>query len=134
LSCRLFADRKLTVYGDGTQTRSFCYVSDLVDGIIRLMNAGAADIHMPVNIGNPGEFTMNELAEQVGKCVGREIKIRYLPLPQDDPKQRKPNIERAKSLLGWQPKVPLAEGLKTTVAYFREMIDSQSPKATNTKA
>src|ERR671912_165095 len=75
--------QELTVYGDGSQTRSFCYVSDLVDGIIRLMNAEAADIHTPVNIGNPGEFTMNELAAQVGKCVGSEIKIRYLPLPQD---------------------------------------------------
>ena len=75
---------------------------------------------------------MNELAEEVGKCVGREIKIRYLPLPQDDPKQRKPNIERAKSLLDWNPKVPLAEGLEKTVNYFRALIDS--PKATNTKA
>jgi len=123
---------ELTVYGDGTQTRSFCYVSDLVDGIIRLMNAEAADIHMPVNIGNPGEFTMNELAEQVGKCVGREIKIRHLPLPQDDPKQRKPNIERAQSLLGWQPKVPLKEGLEKTVKYFAAVVES--PKATNIKA
>jgi len=126
--------QELTVYGAGTQTRSFCYVSDLVDGIIRLMNAEAADIHMPVNIGNPGEFTMNELAEQVGKCVGREIKIRHLPLPQDDPKQRQPNIERAKSLLGWQPKVPLAVGLEKTVDYFRELIESTSPKTTNIKA
>ena len=125
---------ELTVYGDGTQTRSFCYVSDLVDGIIRLMNAEAADIHMPVNIGNPGEFTMNELAEQVGKCVGREIKIRHLPLPQDDPKQRKPNIERAQSLLGWQPKVPLKEGLEKTVKYFAEVVGSTSPKATNIKS
>jgi UDP-glucuronate decarboxylase len=124
--------QELTVYGDGTQTRSFCYVSDLVDGIIRLMNAEAADIHMPVNIGNPGEFTMNELAEQVGKCVGRKIKIRHLPLPQDDPKQRQPNIERAKSLLGWQPKVPLSEGLRKTVDYFAAVVES--PKATNIKA
>ncbi len=114
--------QELTVYGDGSQTRSFCYVSDLVDGIIRLMNAEADDIHLPVNIGNPGEFTMNELANEVGKCVGREIKIKYLPLPQDDPKQRQPNIERAKSLLGWEPKVPLADGLKKTVDYFREVV------------
>ncbi len=125
----------LTVYGDGSQTRSFCYVSDLVDGIIRLMNAEAADIHMPVNIGNPGEFTMNELAEQVGKCVGRDIKIRYLPLPQDDPKQRQPNIERAKSLLGWQPKIPLSEGLKKTVKYFADVVGScESPTAAKIKA
>nr|MBA3352059.1 GDP-mannose 4,6-dehydratase [Blastocatellia bacterium] len=110
------------VYGDGSQTRSFCYVSDLVDGIIRLMNAEANDIHMPVNIGNPGEFTMNELANEVGKCTGREIKIKYLTLPQDDPKQRQPNIERAKSLLGWEPKVPLADGLKKTVEYFKKTL------------
>ena len=117
---------ELTVYGDGSQTRSFCYVSDLVDGIIRLMNAEADDIHLPVNIGNPGEFTMNELAEEVGKCVGREIKIKHLPLPQDDPKQRQPNIERAKSLLGWEPRVALADGLKKTVDYFRKTIGSST--------
>jgi UDP-glucuronate decarboxylase len=114
--------QELTVYGDGSQTRSFCYVSDLVDGIIRLMNAEADDIHLPVNIGNPGEFTMNELAHEVGKCIGQDIKIKYLALPQDDPKQRQPNIERAKSLLGWEPKVPLAEGLRRTVDYFRRLI------------
>jgi UDP-glucuronate decarboxylase len=121
--------QELTVYGDGSQTRSFCYVSDLVDGIIRLMNAEADDIHLPVNIGNPGEFTMNELANEVGRCIGRDIKIKYLPLPQDDPKQRQPNIERAKSLLGWEPKVPLAEGLKKTVNYFSALIGKASPKA-----
>ncbi|MEP7148231.1 MAG: UDP-glucuronic acid decarboxylase family protein [Acidobacteriota bacterium] len=123
--------QELTVYGDGTQTRSFCYVSDLVDGIIRLMNAKADDIHLPVNIGNPGEFTMNELAEEVGKCIGSEIKIKYLPLPQDDPKQRQPNIERAKSLLGWEPKIPLAEGLTKTVEYFKDLVGNVSPQATN---
>ncbi len=110
---------ELTIYGDGNQTRSFCYVSDLVDGIIRLMNAEGDDIHMPVNIGNPGEFTMNDLAEEVGKCIGSEIRVKHLPLPQDDPKQRQPNIERAQKLLGWEPKVPLADGLKKTVDYFR---------------
>ena len=119
----------LTVYGDGSQTRSFCYVSDLVDGIVRLMNAEADDIHLPVNIGNPGEFTMNELAAEVGKCVGREIKIRHLPLPQDDPKQRQPNIERAKKLLGWEPKVPLADGLKKTVEYFRNVVGKKESAA-----
>jgi UDP-glucuronate decarboxylase len=121
--------QELTVYGDGSQTRSFCYVSDLVDGLIRLMNADGATIHMPVNIGNPGEFTMNELANEVGKCVGRDIKIKYLPLPQDDPKQRQPNIERAKSLLGWEPKVPLADGLKKTVDYFRSVVNSTRERA-----
>ena len=112
----------LTIYGDGTQTRSFCYVDDLVEGIMRLMNTEAETIHLPVNIGNPGEFTMNELAEEVAKIVGTEIKIKYLPLPQDDPKQRQPNIERAKNLLGWSPTIPLAEGLEKTVAYFAERI------------
>jgi UDP-glucuronate decarboxylase len=110
----------LTIYGDGLQTRSFCYVDDLIEGFIRLMNAEGDDIHLPVNIGNPGEFTMLELAEQVAKTVGNNIKIKHLPLPQDDPKQRKPNIERAEKLLGWQPKIQLAEGLDKTVAYFAE--------------
>jgi len=113
---------ELTVYGTGEQTRSFCYVSDLVDGMIKLMAADAEDIHLPVNMGNPGEFTINELAAEVGKTTGREIKIKYLPLPQDDPKQRKPDITRARALLGWQPKVPLAEGLKKTVDYFASVV------------
>ncbi len=112
----------LTIYGTGEQTRSFCYVDDLVEGFIRLMNTEAEDIHLPVNIGNPGEFTMNELANEVGKAIGKDINIKNLPLPQDDPKQRQPNIERAKNLLGWSPTIPLAEGLRKTVAYFAERI------------
>jgi UDP-glucuronate decarboxylase len=112
----------LTIYGDGTQTRSFCYVSDLVDGIVRLMNAEADDIHLPVNLGNPGEFTMNELANEVAKASGKDITVKYLPLPQDDPKQRQPNIERAKKILGWEPRILLAEGLKKTVAYFDSIV------------
>ena len=118
----------LTIYGDGTQTRSFCYVDDLVEGIIRLMNTEAETIHQPVNLGNPGEFTMNELAHEVAKIVGKEIKIKYLPLPQDDPKQRQPNIERAKNLLGWSPTIPLAEGLQKTVAYFAERLENLKNK------
>ena len=114
--------QELTVYGDGTQTRSFCYVSDLVDGIVRLMNAESDDIHLPVNLGNPGEFTMNELADEVAKATGKEINIKYLPLPADDPKQRKPNIDRAKKLLHWEPKVSLAEGLRRTVDYFTGVV------------
>jgi UDP-glucuronate decarboxylase len=86
------------------------------------MNTEAEDIHLPVNIGNPGEFTMNELATEVGKAIGKDITVKNMPLPQDDPKQRKPNIERAKNLLGWSPTVPLAEGLRKTVAYFAERI------------
>lgn len=113
----------LTIYGDGSQTRSFCYVSDLVDGIIKLMNAEGDDVHMPVNLGNPGEFTMTELAEEVGIATGKNVSIKYFPLPQDDPKQRKPNIERATSLLKWQPTVPLAVGLKKTAAYFSGIVE-----------
>lgn len=111
---------ELTIYGDGSQTRSFCYVSDLVGGLVRLMNTVADDIHLPVNIGNPTEFTMNELAAEVGKATGKEIKIRHLELPADDPKQRKPNIERAKALLNWTPTVQLEEGLRKTVIYFSD--------------
>ena len=113
---------ELTVYGTGEQTRSFCFVDDLVEGMIRLMNTEADTIHYPVNIGNPGEFTMNELANEVAKAIGKEIKIKHLPLPQDDPKQRRPNIERAQRLLNWSPTIKLAEGLKKTVAYFTERV------------
>jgi UDP-glucuronate decarboxylase len=112
----------LTIYGDGLQTRSFCYVDDLIEGFILLMNAEADDIHLPVNIGNPGEFTMLELAEAVTKIVGNNTKIIHLPLPQDDPKQRQPNIERAQKLLDWSPTIPLSEGLQKTVAYFAERV------------
>jgi len=112
----------LTIYGSGEQTRSFCYVDDLVEGLIRLMNTEKETINLPVNIGNPGEFTMNELAQEVARAVGRDIKIKYFPLPPDDPKQRQPNIERAKNLLGWSPTIPLVEGLRKTVAYFAERI------------
>jgi UDP-glucuronate decarboxylase len=114
----------LTVYGNGEQTRSFCYVDDLVEGLIRLMNAEHETIHQPMNLGNPNEFTMNELASEVAKTVGRKIKIKHLPLPQDDPKQRQPNIERAKMLLDWQPTIPLADGLRTMAAYFAERVIS----------
>jgi UDP-glucuronate decarboxylase len=122
---------EVTIYGDGEQTRSFCYVDDLVEGIIRLMNTEAEGIYKPVNIGNPGEFTMNELADEVAKAVGRGIKIKRLPLPEDDPKQRQPDITRAKQLLGWQPTVPLAEGLKKTVAYFAEGIKTPENRNAN---
>ncbi len=115
---------ELTIYGDGEQTRSFCYVDDLVEGLIRLMNTEHETIHLPVNMGNPSEFTMNELAQEVAKSTGKDIKIKYLPLPQDDPKQRQPNIERAQKLFDWSPTVPLAEGLRKTVAYFAQKIEA----------
>ncbi len=118
----------LTIYGSGEQTRSFCYVDDLVEGLIRLMNTEKETINLPVNIGNPGEFTMNELAQEVARAVGRDVKIKHLPLPPDDPKQRQPNIERARSLLGWSPTIPLAEGLQKTVDYFAKRIEKSEVK------
>src|SRR5438874_10509613 len=119
--------QELTIYGTGEQTRSFCYVDDLVEGMVRLMNVeegaqGEFDVHDPVNVGNPGEFTMRELAEEVARAVGVEVKTRSCLLPADDPKQRRPDITRAQALLGWSPTVPLREGLKHTVAYFAERI------------
>ena len=113
--------RDITIYGDGQQTRSFCYVDDLIDGMVRLMESDPA-FTGPVNVGNPTEFTMLELAEQVLRIVGGSSKLVYEPLPQDDPKQRQPNIELAKEKLGWQPKVSLEDGLKETVAYFRSLL------------
>jgi len=108
---------ELTIYGTGEQTRSFCYVDDLVEGMIRLMNVEAAadvDVHQPVNVGNPGEFTMKQLADEVGRAAGVEVKVSYRPLPQDDPRQRRPDITRAQRLLGWEPTIPLRDGLKRT--------------------
>jgi dTDP-glucose 4,6-dehydratase len=109
----------VTVYGDGSQTRSFCYVSDLVDGIYRLL---LSDYNKPVNIGNPSEITLLEFAEEVIKLTGSKSKIIYEPLPQDDPKQRKPDITKAKEILGWEPKVDRHEGLKLTLEYFKQHI------------
>ena len=110
----------LTIYGDGSQTRSFCYVDDLVDGLIKLMES-PREVVGPINLGNPGEFSMLELAEQVIAAVGGSSTIEYQPLPQDDPTQRQPNIDRAQKTLGWGPTIDLAEGLGRTVAYFREL-------------
>lgn len=107
----------ITVYGDGTQTRSFCYVDDLVDGMMRMMNSREG-FTGPVNLGNPGEFTMLELAEKVIRFTGSRSKIVHRPLPQDDPTRRKPVIDLAKKELGWEPKTPLDEGLKKTIQYF----------------
>jgi len=107
----------ITVYGDGSQTRSFCYVDDLIEGFVRLMNA--EDLTGPVNIGNPGEFTMLELAEKVLAKVGGKSKIVFEPLPADDPKQRQPDITQAREKLGWEPTIPLDDGLGRTIEYFR---------------
>jgi len=106
----------LTVYGDGSQTRSFQYVDDLVEGIVRLMGV---DYSEPVNLGNPEEFTMLELAELVRELTGSKAGLEFRPLPQDDPKQRRPDIRLARELLGWEPRVPVREGLRRTIAYFK---------------
>jgi UDP-glucuronate decarboxylase len=111
----------ITIYGDGQQTRSFCYVSDLVDGFVRMMDKTESLVG-PINLGNPNEFTMLELAEKVIAKTGSKSKLRFEPLPQDDPKQRQPDITKAKSQLGWEPKIQLDEGLDATIAYFRSVI------------
>lgn len=111
---------EMTIYGEGQQTRSFCYVDDLVEGLMRLMNTDAG--HDPINLGNPGEFTIKELAEEVARICGTGARIKYCPLPQDDPKQRKPDITRAERLLNWSPTIPLREGLERTVSYFAERV------------
>jgi UDP-glucuronate decarboxylase len=113
----------LTVYGDGSQTRSFCYVSDLVEGMMRLMNGE----HMgPINIGNPGEYTILQLAETIQKMVNPDAELTFKPLPQDDPKQRQPDITKAKNLLGWEPKIALEEGLKLTIEDFRSRLEADN--------
>jgi len=113
----------VTVFGDGTQTRSFCFVSDLVDGILRLMES---DTHDPVNIGNPHEVTIEQIARTIISLVGSTSRIVYRPLPQDDPKQRQPDITRAQTLLSWQPQVELEEGLAKTVGYFKSKLAAEA--------
>jgi UDP-glucuronate decarboxylase len=111
----------ITIYGDGQQTRSFCYVSDLIEGVIRLMDA-PAELTGPVNLGNPGEFSMKELAQKVIDLTGSKSELTFRPLPQDDPKQRRPDISLARAKLDWQPQVALQEGLKDTIAYFENYL------------
>jgi UDP-glucuronate decarboxylase len=111
--------RPLTIYGDGEQTRSFCYVSDLVDGLERLFRSSQAE---PVNLGNPTEFTVRELAELVSRLIGGSAGVVSAPLPVDDPRQRRPDITTARSVLGWEPKVPLEEGLQLTIQDFRSRL------------
>lgn len=112
----------ITIYGDGSQSRSFCYVDDLIEGMIRLMNS-AADITGPINVGNPGEFSMLALATAVVQATGSSSTIEFQPLPADDPRQRQPDITKAKSILGWEPTVDLEEGLERTIAYFRTELE-----------
>ncbi|NER00096.1 MAG: SDR family NAD-dependent epimerase/dehydratase, partial [Cyanothece sp. SIO2G6] len=113
-------------YGDGAQTRSFCYVSDLIEGMMRLMNG---DYIGPVNIGNPGEYTILQLAETIQKMVNPGAEINFKPLPQDDPRRRQPDITKARQYLGWEPTVPLDEGLKLTIEDFRSRVETQAESA-----
>lgn len=114
-------NEKITIFGDGNQTRSFCFVDDLIDGMTRLMNS-PENITGPINIGNPGEFTMLELAEEVIRITGSKSEISFMPLPSDDPKQRQPDISKATKLLDWSPKISLSQGLEASVPYFRNVI------------
>jgi len=120
---------ELTLYGAGDQTRSFCYVDDLVEALMRLMNTD--DVHEPVNLGNPGEFTIKQLAEEVIRICGSDSGVRYLPLPEDDPKQRQPDISRAQTLLDWNPTIPLSEGLEKTVGDFKKRVEGDKERAVN---
>ena len=116
--------RPITIYGEGQQTRSFCFVDDLVEGFIRLMNS-PTDVTGPINLGNPGEFTIRELADLIIELTGSKSTIEHLPLPPDDPKQRRPDITRARNTLGWEPKVALREGLKQSIPYFERVLRGQ---------
>jgi dTDP-glucose 4,6-dehydratase len=118
----------LTIFGDGSQTRSFCYVDDLVEGIYRLL---LSDYHLPMNIGNPSEISMSDFADEIIKLTGTSQKVVYHDLPIDDPKQRCPDITKAKNILGWTPKIDREEGLKRTYKFFKEILDKKAEKATN---
>ena len=120
--------KDITVFGDGSQTRSFCYVDDLVDGFVRFM-ATPPEVSGPINVGNPGEFTMLQLAQEVIDLTGSPSKIVHKPLPQDDPRQRRPDISLANEVVGWQPKVSLREGLKKTIGYFDEQLKNRGIKS-----
>ena len=117
-------NQPITIYGDGSQTRSFCYVDDMIEAFLALMGSGD-DVTGPINVGNPGEFTMLELAQNIIDITGSKSRIERRPLPQDDPKQRRPNIEKAQQALGWSPKVQLKEGLTRTIEYFDQLIASK---------
>ena len=116
--------RPITLYGEGQQTRAFCYVDDLVEGFVRLMNS-PDDVTGPINLGNPGEFTIRELADMIIELTGSKSTIEHLPLPPDDPKQRRPDITRARNTLGWEPKVALREGLSRSIPYFERVLSGQ---------
>ncbi len=115
-------DEKLTVYGDGSQTRCFCYVDDLINGMVAAMEHEGEDAHEPINLGNIQEISMNQLVEEIGSVIGRKLHIEHKPLPGDDPVRRRPDISRAKERLNWQPRTPLNEGLTHTITYFKERL------------
>jgi UDP-glucuronate decarboxylase len=117
-------NQPISIYGEGQQTRSFCYVADLVEGLMKLMTS-AAEVTGPINLGNPGEFTIRELAELVIELTGSASKLEFKPLPEDDPKQRQPDITRARTVLGWEPKIKLRDGLKQTIPYFENILRSR---------
>ncbi|HQQ21110.1 MAG TPA: NAD-dependent epimerase/dehydratase family protein, partial [Bacteroidales bacterium] len=114
-------NQEITIFGTGEQTRSFCYVDDLIDGLIKMMNS-PEELCGPINMGNPGEFTMNQLAHLIIKMTGSKSKIVYHPLPEDDPMRRQPDISKAKSYLNWEPTTPLKEGLSRTIEYFKTIL------------
>jgi UDP-glucuronate decarboxylase len=122
-------NQPITLYGDGTQTRSFCYVDDLIDGFVRLMES-PDDLVGPINLGNPGEFTMIELAEAIRDLTGSRSQLVHEPLPPDDPKQRQPDIALAREQLGWEPTIALRDGLKPTIAYFERLLRTQATPST----
>jgi UDP-glucuronate decarboxylase len=125
--------RDITIYGDGSQTRSFCYVDDLIDGLVRLM-ATTDEITGPVNIGNPSEFSILELASTVIDLSGSRSRVTHRPLPQDDPRQRQPDISQAKQLLSWAPRTPLKEGLRKTIAYFQDLLKDKGLRTALTES
>ena len=118
-------NQPITLYGDGQQTRSFCYVDDLIDAFILLMNA-PDEVPIPMNLGNPGEFSMRELAEQIRDLTGSGSPIIHQPLPSDDPQQRRPDIGLAREHIGWEPRIPLTEGLQHTIAYFERFLEMRA--------
>jgi UDP-glucuronate decarboxylase len=121
-------NRNITIYGDGSQTRAFCYVDDLVDGLVRLMGT-PKEVTGPINLGNPGEFSIRELAETIIGLTGSSSRIIHMPLPADDPRQRRPDISKANELLAWKPEVPLHDGLLKTIPYFERLLESQPVNA-----
>jgi UDP-glucuronate decarboxylase len=120
--------RNITIFGNGSQTRSFCYVDDLIEAMLRMMNT-PPEVTGPINIGNPGEFTIRELAELVIELTASKSKINFEPLPSDDPRQRQPDISKARAVLGWEPKIQLREGLTSTIAYFDRMLSEGATPA-----